>query len=71
MLVDADDNVGDLSGNFCVWLASPEARPFHGRFLFASWDVEELLARQEEILASRQLYLGIEGVSVELSSPAA
>lgn len=32
----------DLPGQFAVWLASKEASYLHGRFLWASWDVEEL-----------------------------
>lgn len=31
-----------LAGSSAVWLASPEARFLHGRFIWASWDVEEL-----------------------------
>ncbi|KAJ5738142.1 hypothetical protein N7493_001297 [Penicillium malachiteum] len=33
----------DVPGNCAVWLASPPARILHGRFLCATWDVEELL----------------------------
>ncbi|KAI0970681.1 short-chain dehydrogenase [Xylaria arbuscula] len=32
----------DLPGHFAVWAASPEARFLHGRFVWASWDVEKL-----------------------------
>jgi NAD(P)-dependent dehydrogenase (short-subunit alcohol dehydrogenase family) len=31
-----------LPGAEAVWLASPEARFLHGRFIWASWDVDEL-----------------------------
>ncbi|KAL8396077.1 hypothetical protein RB595_003504 [Gaeumannomyces hyphopodioides] len=31
-----------LGASFAVWLASREARFPHGRFVWASWDVEEL-----------------------------
>ncbi|KAK0637469.1 hypothetical protein B0T17DRAFT_482322 [Bombardia bombarda] len=31
-----------LSGSYSVWAASKEARFLHGRFVWASWDVEEL-----------------------------
>ncbi|KAJ0109580.1 hypothetical protein J7T55_014142 [Diaporthe amygdali] len=31
-----------LAGSEAVWLASPEARFLHGRFVWASWDVDEL-----------------------------
>ncbi|KAI0205875.1 short-chain dehydrogenase [Astrocystis sublimbata] len=32
----------DLPGHFAVWAASPEASFLHGRFVWASWDVEKL-----------------------------
>lgn len=32
----------DLGGNFAVWATSDEAQFLHGRFAWASWDVEEL-----------------------------
>ncbi|KAI1352013.1 short-chain dehydrogenase [Xylaria sp. FL0043] len=32
----------DLPGHFAVWAASPEAKFLHGRFVWASWDVEKL-----------------------------
>uniref|UniRef100_A0A093Y346 General stress protein 39 n=1 Tax=Talaromyces marneffei PM1 TaxID=1077442 RepID=A0A093Y346_TALMA len=32
----------DLCGAFAVWAATDEARFLHGRFAWASWDVEEL-----------------------------
>ncbi|KAF1999564.1 NAD(P)-binding protein [Amniculicola lignicola CBS 123094] len=38
-----------LPAHFSVWLASQEAKPLSGRFLFANWDVEEL----KTIVASR------------------
>lgn len=31
-----------LQGNFAVWLASPNAAFLHGRFVWATWDVNEL-----------------------------
>lgn len=50
---DWDDPM--LPGNFVVWLASPEARFLNGRFLWASWDVEELKAREAEITENTDL----------------
>jgi len=41
--------IAKLPGNFCVWLASPEAAFLHGRFVWANWDVDELKARAEEV----------------------
>ncbi|KAL4763906.1 SDR family NAD(P)-dependent oxidoreductase [Aspergillus foveolatus] len=52
-----EDHVS-LPANFHVWLASPEARFLKGKFLYASWDVEELKARAEELAASRELTIG-------------
>ncbi|KAL1870700.1 hypothetical protein Daus18300_005020 [Diaporthe australafricana] len=31
-----------LAGHEAVWLASPEAKFLHGRFIWAAWDVDEL-----------------------------
>ncbi|EHY58516.1 hypothetical protein HRR83_007109 [Exophiala dermatitidis] len=39
----------ELPANFLVWLASPEADFLRGRYLWANWDVEELIARKAEI----------------------
>ncbi|KAL5003764.1 hypothetical protein BDV10DRAFT_198821 [Aspergillus recurvatus] len=47
-----------LPANFHVWLASPEARFLKGKFLYASWDVEELKARAEELAVSAELSIG-------------
>lgn len=32
----------NLPAGFAVWAASPEARFLHGRFVWASWDIDEL-----------------------------
>lgn len=34
---------GKMPGDFAVWLASPEAGFLHGRFVWAAWDVDELI----------------------------
>jgi hypothetical protein len=34
--------VEDIPGGFAVWAASPEARFLHGRFVWSTWDVEDL-----------------------------
>lgn len=36
-----------LPGHFAVWLASPEADLLHGRFVWAHWDVDELVSIME------------------------
>jgi len=45
---DAEWDDVNLPGHFCVWLASEEAAFLAGRFLWASWDVEELQAMEKE-----------------------
>ncbi|KAL4741336.1 hypothetical protein BDV11DRAFT_213333 [Aspergillus similis] len=52
-----EDHVS-LPASFHVWLASPESRFLKGKFLYASWDVEELKARAEELAASKELTIG-------------
>jgi NAD(P)-dependent dehydrogenase (short-subunit alcohol dehydrogenase family) len=50
-----------LSGHFAVWLASPEAEFLKGRFVWANWDVDELIERKEEIVKENLLKIGIVG----------
>ncbi|KAI9149582.1 Short chain dehydrogenase citE [Paramyrothecium foliicola] len=40
-----------LAGDFAVWLASDEAAFLRGRFVWAGWDVEELMALRGELEA--------------------
>ena len=47
--------------DFFVWAVSKEAKPFNGKFLWASWDVEELIARREEIVGTGNINLGLTG----------
>ncbi|KAK7751729.1 hypothetical protein SLS62_006390 [Diatrype stigma] len=32
----------NLAGQFAVWLASPEAKFLHGRYVWSAWDIDEL-----------------------------
>ncbi|CAD6590432.1 MAG: hypothetical protein ASARMPRED_004812 [Alectoria sarmentosa] len=50
-----------LPGQFALWLASKEADFLAGRFVYASWDVDELQARAEEIKNSDLLKIGLVG----------
>ncbi|KAL3442078.1 hypothetical protein BJX65DRAFT_321699 [Aspergillus insuetus] len=43
-----EDHVS-LPAGFSLWLTSPEARFLDGKFLWANWDVDELVARKDEI----------------------
>lgn len=36
-----------LPGAFAVWLASPEAAFLNGRYVKATWDVEETMANKD------------------------
>lgn len=38
-----------LPGDFAVWLASPEAEFLNGRYVWAAWDVDEMIAMQEKV----------------------
>ena len=38
-----------LPGDFAVWLAGPEADFLNGRFVWAQWDVDELIALKEKL----------------------
>lgn len=51
----------NLSGQFALWLASKEANFLAGRFVYASWDVDELKARAKEIENSDLLTIGVIG----------
>jgi len=44
-----------LPGQFYVWLASPEASFLKGKFVWANWDAQELLEREDEITNGRLL----------------
>ncbi|MCJ1301264.1 hypothetical protein MMC08_004063 [Hypocenomyce scalaris] len=44
-----------LPGHFAVWVASPQAEFLKGRFCWAHWDAEELLAMKGDIEANKKL----------------
>lgn len=52
-----------LAAHMALWLSSPAAAFLHGRFIWANWDADELVARREEILSDHGLLkVGITGV---------
>lgn len=52
----------ELPAHFAVWLAGPDSDFLKGRFLWANWDVEELLANKGKIEKDRsQLRITLEG----------
>lgn len=53
-----------LPGHFCVWLASSEAQFLKSKFVWANWDVQELMDRAKEIETSHLLTWIIDGVAM-------
>lgn len=52
-----------LLGNFCVWAATKKAAFLHGRFVWAAWDVDELMAMKPKFEADKGfLKVGLQGV---------
>ncbi|GAB1740449.1 hypothetical protein NU219Hw_g5554t1 [Hortaea werneckii] len=41
----------NLPADFCLWLSSGQADFLHGKFVWAQWDVDELIALEERILS--------------------
>ena len=52
---DTEDNLVRLPGDFAVWLASPEAGFLNGRFVWAEWDVDELIAMRGKLASDQNL----------------
>jgi len=57
-----DTMLAALPGQFAVWLASLEAKFLKSKYVWVNWDVDELMARAEEIKASRLLTVMLDGV---------
>ena len=52
----------ELPAGFAVWLAAhPSARELNGRFIWANWDINEVLERREEIQEKDLLTLTLKG----------
>ncbi|KAK4113289.1 putative short-chain dehydrogenase [Canariomyces notabilis] len=45
----------DLPAHFALWLAGPESSFLHGRFVWANWDVDELIALKERLMEDQRL----------------
>lgn len=51
-----------LPAGMAVWLsASPQAKELNGRFIWANWDVNELLSKKEEIQKGSLLTMWLRG----------
>lgn len=58
----------ELPAGFAVWLAAhPRARELSGRFVWANWDVDEVLLRSGDIAGRGLLTLGLKGWAEEYS----
>ncbi|KAL2853961.1 hypothetical protein BJX68DRAFT_254003 [Aspergillus pseudodeflectus] len=53
-----------LPAHFLVWLASDEATFLKGKFVWANWDVQELMARADKIQQSMLLRVSLNGVDM-------
>lgn len=51
-----------LPGNFYVWASTKKASFLHGRFVWAAWDVEELMEMKSKIeVDTGFLRMGLQG----------
>lgn len=56
-------DLASLSAHMAVWLSTPAAAFLHGRFVWANWDVEELMGMKDRILADPGfMKIGVSGV---------
>jgi hypothetical protein len=51
----------ELPASFIVWATSPEAAFLNGKFVWSNWDVNELMAKKEEISSTPTITLGLVG----------
>lgn len=57
-----DSQSPELAGGLGVWLSHPHAKFLNGRVIVSTWDVDELIARKEEILRGKDLTIGLLGM---------
>ncbi|KZF20165.1 NAD(P)-binding protein [Xylona heveae TC161] len=55
------DDTAQLVGGVGVWLATEQAKFLSGRYISANWDVEDLVARKDEIQSQNLLTAGLFG----------
>lgn len=60
-----DTPLVELPGHFVVWAASSEADFLSGKFVWANFDVPELVEMREKIANSKLLEVELGGVSFE------
>ncbi|EXJ68571.1 uncharacterized protein A1O5_08365 [Cladophialophora psammophila CBS 110553] len=55
------DDTAELAADFTVWVNTSEASFLQNRLLYVNWDIEELLAKRETIVAQDLLTPGVRG----------
>jgi hypothetical protein len=50
-----------LPAAFCVWLTSEKSEFLRGRMIWANWDVEELKAKEAQIVEQDLLRVDLKG----------
>jgi hypothetical protein len=51
----------ELPASFAVWASTKSAAFLHGRFVWANWDMDELMTRKEEFEDHGFLRVGLQG----------
>jgi hypothetical protein len=54
-----------LPADFVVWVASEDAAFLKGKYVWANWDVGELVERKAEIVEKKLLEMWLNGVPFE------
>lgn len=62
-ITDNTPRTDELCGAYSVWAASKEAQFLHGRFVWASWDVEELAVEVRKQVDPEYLRASIVGAN--------
>jgi hypothetical protein len=60
----------DLPGHFYVWLVSPEASFLRSKFVWANWDVDELVGLKDKILNKGLIDIDMRGLDWSGWTPA-
>ena len=63
------EDQAELPAGFAVWLAAhPNARKLNGKFIWANWDIDEVLERAEEIRERDLLSLTLKGWAEDMNA---
>ena len=53
--------IAEMPASYNVWLTTPAADFLRGRFMYTNWDVNEMIAKMDEIVKNNELRLGVYG----------